>query len=261
MTVMTKQFDRHIESVLAALEVMDSFLEESKLSIKDLVELTGMTRNRISRILGTLIHKGYVMEAAEKGMYTPGPKLLALGNVFETNQSLVVLVRSVLRQLALKTGESATFYVREGMDRVVLAREEGTNAIRFAVSVGQRLDLHAGAAGKVLLAFAPEKEKNIILSRLTLEEITPHTLTDPGRLRDELAAIRATGYSISRGERDPDAFALAAPVFERNDKLIGALSIAGPLSRLNTEGTEKGYVNELLLSAASLSRKFCTVRD
>lgn len=256
MTIQVKQFDRHIESVLASLEVLDCFLENPKLTIKEIVDLTGMTRNRVSRNLGTLIHKGYVMESMENGSYTPGPKLMALGNVFELNQNLVVLVRSTLRELALQTGESATFYVREGQERVVLAREEGTNAIRFAVAVGQRMDLHAGAAGKVLLAYTPDAERNIILTSRQLTEITSQTITNPTILLKELEKIRARGYGISKGERNPDAFSMAAPVFERKKQLIGAVAIAGPISRLSVEGTEKKYLGELLNSANILSRKF-----
>lgn len=117
-----KQLDRHVKSVLAALDVMDCFLEKPKLNIKQISDITHMTRNRITRLLGTLMHKGYVMQGIENSTFTPGPKLMALGNIFEQNQNLVVLARPVLRELALKTGESASLYIREGRERVVLAR-------------------------------------------------------------------------------------------------------------------------------------------
>jgi len=180
---------------------------------------------------------------------------MALGNVFKNNQNLVVMARVVLKELALVTGESATFYIREGKERVVLAREEGTNAIRFAVTVGHRMDLHAGAAGKVLLAYTPESERGIILTSSQLPERTDKTITNPGILINELATIHDLGYAVSRGERNPDAFSIAAPVFERDDHLIGAIAIAGPISRLNQEN-EKWYLTELLKSAGLLSECF-----
>lgn len=250
-----KQLDRHVESVLAALNVMDCFLENPKLSIIQILGITQMTRNRVTRILGTLMHRGYVMEGIESGTFTPGPKLMALGNIFEDNQNLVALARPVLRQLALRTGESATFYVREGNERVVLAREEGTQAIRFNVAVGQRMDLHAGGAGKVLLAYAPEAEINIILTSGPLKRLTPQTITNPNRLLDALKRIRELGWSVSKGERNPDAFSLAAPVFERKNQLIGALTIAGPISRLTPE-SERRYLSDLLKAAHLLSDRF-----
>jgi DNA-binding IclR family transcriptional regulator len=250
-----KQLDRHIESVLAALDVMDCFLENPKLSIKQIVDKTLMTRNRVTRILGTLVHRGYAMEALENGTFTTGPKLKALGSVFEDNQNLVVLARPVLRQLSLKTGESASFYIREGSQRVVLAREEGTHAIRFSVAVGQRMDLHAGASGKVLLAYMPEAERDIILTSKKLERLTPQTITNPKRLLDGLTRIRNLGYALSKGERNSDAFSLAAPVFERKDQLIGSLAIAGPISRFTPE-SEKIYLTDLMIAARTLSEQF-----
>lgn len=250
-----KQLDRHVESVIAALDVLDCFLEGPRLSVKQIVESTGMTRNRVTRIIGTLMHKGYIMEGIDVGTFTPGPKLRSLGTVFDDNQNLVVLTRSVLRQLALKTGESATFYVREGQERVVLAREEGTDAIRFAVSVGQRMELHAGSAGKVLLAYAPETERNIILTSNQLKHLTEKTITNPNRLLSELEQIKKAGYSVSKGERNPDAFSMAAPIFERKGQIIGALAIAGPVSRLSA-ATQQAYLADLLQAAHHLSESF-----
>ncbi|WP_163340363.1 IclR family transcriptional regulator [Desulfopila sp. IMCC35008] len=245
MAQQVRQFDRHIEAVTAALDVLNCFLESPRLSVKDIVELTGMTRNRVTRILGTLSHKGYVMGGAESGQFTPGPRLRSLGKVFEAIDNLVVLVRPALRELALRTGESTTFYIREGLERVVLAREEGTNAIRFSVSVGQRMELQTGAAGKVLLAYAPKVERGIIIA-----EALPKVRT---LLEREIESVYEQGYSISKGERNPDAFAIAAPVLERSDRIIGAISLAGPLSRLSNVATEKEYIGQILLAATKLS--------
>jgi len=250
-----KQFDRHVESVLAALEIMDCFLHHPKLNFKQIGDLTNMTRNRITRLIGTLMHMGYVMEGVESSTFTPGPKLKALGNIFETNQNMVLLTHSILKELALKTGESATFYIRESRERVVLAREEGTQAIRFSVSVGQRMDLHAGAAGKVLLAYAPEIERDIILKKGSLPRFSPQTITNPTRLLKELAQIKSVGFAISRGERNPDAFAMAVPVFERKNHMVGAIAIAGPITRFTPEA-EKKFLADLKQSAALLCHRF-----
>jgi len=254
-SIRVKQLDRHVEAVLAALDLMDCFLEQPLLSTKQIIDRTGMTRNRIMRLVGTLLHQGYLMEGPDPGSYTTGPKLLSLGKVFESNHNLLYLIRPVLKELALKTGESATFYIREGDERVVLAREEGTQAIRLYVSVGQRMDLHSGASGKVLLAWTPDSERDILLAKGMLKRYTDHTVTDAEILRKELEHIRQSGYAVSEGERNPDAFALAAPVFERKDHLVGAISIAGPISRFKPDN-RKSYLKSLLHAVQSLSERF-----
>ena len=75
MNKQVKQLERHIEAVLASLDLMDCFLHSPKLTTKAIIDLTGMTRNRVSRILGTLIHKGYVIECPEPNTFTPGQSL------------------------------------------------------------------------------------------------------------------------------------------------------------------------------------------
>jgi DNA-binding IclR family transcriptional regulator len=148
----TRQADRHVEAVLAALDVLECFLTKPGLTTMEIMQATGFTRNRVVRLTGTFTHRGFLTADSETGAFSTGPKIYALGKVFERNRVILTLVRPVLRDIALKTGESASFYVREACERVVLAREKGTHAIRHAISEGQRMDLHAGAAGKVILA-------------------------------------------------------------------------------------------------------------
>jgi len=230
----TKQSERHVEAVLAALHVMDCFLTIPALGIKQIMDETGFTRNRVMRLTGTLLHKGYLVSDEATGAFTPGSKILSLSKAFERNQGIVILVRPVLREIALHTGESVSFFIREGFDRVVLAREEGTQAIRYAVAEGQRMDLHAGAGGKVLLAFASEGILESFLSKNAMNKRTVQTITNKIKLKEELKKIRRQGFAISKGERVSDAYAIAAPVFDVDGGLAGALGIAGPISRFTS---------------------------
>ena len=250
----TKQSKRHIESVLAALDVLDCFLTAPSLSTKQLIELTGFTRNRVMRLTGTLLHKGYLVQDSSAGTFSPGPKTLSLGNVFERNHNLVTLAKPVLRELSLRTGESVSLYIREGLERVVAARQEGSHVVRYTVTVGQRMDLHAGAGGKVLLAYAPKEVLDAIISGLATAKRTDQTITNPKKLLKELDDIRRRGYSISMGERVPDACAIAAPVFDGGNRLLCSMAVIGPVSRF-TSKKRQSYQNHILEAARNLSRQ------
>ena len=251
----TKQAERHVEAVLAALEVMDCFLEKPAMSIKQMIEETGLTRNRVMRLTGTLLHKGYLLLDPSSGAFTPGPKIFSLSKMFENNQGLVILARPILREIALTTGESVPLYIREGFERVVLAREEGTQEVRHAVAEGQRMDLHAGAGGKVLLAFAPIEVLQAFLSNVSIEKRTSQTITDKEKLLEELKKIRKQRFATSTGERVPDACAIAAPIFDSEGSLVGALGITGPVSRF-TSDTRKSYLKLIVEYANKLSERF-----
>ncbi len=250
----TRQTERHVEAVLAALDVLECFLDRPSLSMKELIQKTRFTRNRVARLAGTLAFRGFLTAQPDTGLYRIGPKVFALGRAFERGRLLLSLARPLLRELALKTGESASLYVREGFERVVLAREEGTHAIRHSISEGQRMDLHAGAAGKVILAFSPPELVETILAKTGLPRRTAATITDKARLLQELATVRLQGYAVSVGERSADACAVAAPVFGSGNELVGALAISGPVSRFSPE-TRRAHIRRLLTAAGDLSRE------
>src|SRR5574340_1572810 len=117
MAIPKKQADRHVDAVLAAMAVLDCFLAKPVLGIKEIMDLTGFTRNRVMRLTGTLIHHGSLIPAEAQGTFTIGPKCRALGKVFEQNHSLIVLVRPILKQLVLSTGECSSLFIREGIER------------------------------------------------------------------------------------------------------------------------------------------------
>jgi DNA-binding IclR family transcriptional regulator len=250
----TRQADRHVEAVLAALDVLECFLIKPSATPIEITQTTGFTRNRVIRLTGTLTHRGYIIENGGTGTFTIGPKAFALGKVFERNSVFLSLVGPLLSDIALKTGESASFYVREGFDRVVVAREEGTHSIRHAISEGQRMDLHAGAAGKVLLAYSNAELVDSVLTKAGQIERAVATITDKHSFLKELENVRHQGYAVSIGERAADVCALAAPVFEHGHQLVGALCISGPISRF-TLPIRKSNVKLLLAAAIQLSRQ------
>jgi IclR family KDG regulon transcriptional repressor len=248
-----KESTRHVEAVLKALEILDCFQVQPLLPLKKISELTGMNKSRVIRLCGTLSSRGYLIYDLETQNYRLGFKALALAKAHERSNNLISLSQPILRNLADQTGESASLFVVDGLQRVCLAREEGTFSIRYNILEGQRMVLYAGAGGKVLLAFGPEELCRKVLSRDHLRKLTPTTIQDPKRLAKELEAVRRQGYASSYGERDFDVAALAAPIYNHGGKVCAALTIAGPVNRFSNEHNVK-HLKILLASAERLSR-------
>ena len=250
---MTQQASRHVDAVLAALSILDKFIDEPEFSLKGLVEATGLTHNRLLRLTGTLQAKGYMLRDPKSGMFSLGPKVLILGKALERRLDLLTLARPLLVELARNTGESVSIYVRDGLERVVLIREEGTHNIRHTVAEGQRMALYAGAAGKVLLAFSPPRVLDALLEAGPLPHLAAGTITSVPRLREELKLIRERGFASSQAERDPDAASVSAPIFKNQGELAGALSVAGPINRFNEESLGF-FQSEVVRTARDLSK-------
>jgi DNA-binding IclR family transcriptional regulator len=226
----SKESARHIDVVLRALDVLDCFQDESVVSLKEIIDRTGVTRSRAMRLLGTLVSRGYLIEDPDKRNYYLGIKLAILGNSFEKLNNIEIIARPALKRLAIATGESATLYVLDGNERVALIREEGTHAIRYSVSEGQRMPLHVGAAAKILLAFGPPG---------LAQKVASSQSSNPKKLVKEVSEARKKKYAITKGENVPDAHAIAAPVFDYQDRLIGSIGIAGPAHRLDDKQIKK----------------------
>ncbi len=217
-----------VAAVDRALSILDSFHPGNEAqTLSELSERTGLYKSTILRLIESLEERGYLAQHGD-GKYRVGPTAPRLASLYRSSTHLGQLIMPLLDSLAEQSRESASFYVREGDVRVCLYRVDAPRAIRDHIEPGNVLKLHQGAGGKVLLAFSGE----------------------PG---NEFDRIRRTGVIASFGERDSETAAVACPVFSTNDKLVGALSLSGPLARFNKAAVSK--MGDLLRkSAYDLSR-------
>ena len=248
-----KEMTRHVEVVLKALDILDCFESQPALTLKEIVDRTHMTRSRTMRLMGTLESRGYLIYNSEHRNFHLGPRLLTLGKIFETHNTLISLARPILRDLVRETGELASLYVIDGTERVALAREKGTHEISYTITEGQRMELYAGAAGKLLLAHAPPEITEKVLSAKSLKKLTPNTISSTSQLSRQLKEIRGKGYAVSEGERALDVWSVAAPVFDHRGQICCAIGITGPIYRI-PEAAQSGFINIVLLKARELNR-------
>ena len=154
------------------------------------------------------------------GSYRLDAETLRLGTAYQQAFRLSDHVMPVLEHLAAKTGETTSFYVRNGEERLCLFRVESTNRIRMTVQPGDTRPMDKSAIAQTLRRYE----------------------AGPPEPDDELPLFTS-------GVTDPHAAALAMPVFGIGDSLVGALSISGPVSRLTTARAEQ--IKAALVEAAS----------
>jgi IclR family acetate operon transcriptional repressor len=113
----------------------------------------------------------------------------------------------------------------------------GTHELSVIPAIGSAVPIHAGASGKVLLAFSPEEfvEEVIVVSGLKPVNEQFPSVTDPAKLRRLLRDIRKQGYYFSVGDVVLGSAAVAAPIFNAENQVIGCVVIRGPSVRLTRE--------------------------
>lgn len=220
--------DDSVIAVRRAMRILEAFgIEDAALSLAELSRRTGFHRSTVLRLARTLAMDDYLAQRAD-GTWRLAKAAGWLGACYQASFNVHDVVEPVLRELSIATGESATFYVREGNQRICMARVEGAHSIRHHVRVGAALPLNLGSPGRVLLAFAGE----------------------PG---EPYESVRRAGYMLSLGERDAEVSSIAAPVYGIKWTLMGTICISGPISRL-TEDVLLSYKDKVLDAASQLSR-------
>ena len=121
---------------------------------------------------------------------------------------------------------------------------------------GSRRKLHAGASCKLLLAYAPPAVKHALLNSELLR-YSKNTITQRSKLTQELSKIISEGYASSDGEITPDVMAIAVPIFDAQNEVVAALSLAG--TKLRFEEQHAHYLQRLNHYADLLSSALKTV--
>ncbi len=202
-----------VEAVERALALLDALGQAGRpLQLRELAARTGLPKATIMRVAASLERFGYAQKVAG-GAYWLGPSLWRLGSVFRQQLDLEPEVRPALQALVDETGESASFWVRQGSERVCLYRVNAPRSARSHVDEGELSPLDRGSAGHVIAHHA-------------------------GLATALGATLVRDGVVVTLGERDPDVASVSAPVFGPGGQCLGALTVAGILNRFEPHVTE-----------------------
>ena len=195
------------------LSILTAFRRgDGALGLVELSERTGLVKSTIMRLAISLERYGFLMRQPD-GSYRLGAEVLRLGSIFQQSLNLESHVLPVLQHLVDETQESASFYVRHGNQRLCLYRVDSPHRLRLHVRPGDMLPMDQSAIGRVLRAFE--------------------------KWPDDAAAANIEVPVFSSGAADPHTAALAMPVFGADSRLIGALAVSGPVTRLTAERAEE----------------------
>jgi IclR family acetate operon transcriptional repressor len=134
--------------------------------------------------------------------------------------------------------ETANLASLDRNSAVYVESVQAPRIVRMCPELGKRLPLHSTAVGKVLLAHQPDELVRNVVRGAPLAATTPNTIMDLGRLSEELKRVRQTGYAVDLEEHEEGVRCLAAPVFSPDGRILAAMSLSGPASRLGSERLE-----------------------
>jgi len=222
-----------LETTAKSFDILLALREREGATLQELDDHLELPKSTIHRHLATLQDSGFIRE--EGGEYDIGFRFLELGEYTRNRKGAYQLAAEPVEDLAEETGERAQFVVEEHGEGVYLYIETGQHAVRTGLAIGHRIHLHSTAAGKVILSYLPDDRVEEILDDRGLPPLTDSTITKRGELYDQLSEVRKRGYAFNREENIDGLRAVAGPVTDEDDELVGVLSISGPSNRMKGE--------------------------
>ena len=123
--------------------------------------------------------------------------------------------------------------MREGDQRVCVATHERPTGLRDTVPLGAVLPLTKGSGGRVLLAWAGDRDRFDVETQV-------------------LDRVRDLGWAATVGEREAGVASVSAPV-RVGEHVVAAMGVSGPAERLGPDPGAR-FAAPVLAAAAELAQ-------
>lgn len=240
-----------LSSVKNALRILNSFsLDEPEKKVTELATSLGIGKSTVSRLLATLASESFVQKDPETQKYRLGLSILHLNTVVISNLEIYRESLPILQKLVSNIEETAHIAVMEETDVVYLNRVECNHPVQILSYVGRRNPVQFTSSGKVILAYQDKKVINDFIEK-GLQKYSANAITNPVDFLDTLKTIKEQGYAISIEEILEGVASIAVPIRDYTGKVVYAVTVIGPVHRLNPYNIT--IINKIKNAAAEIS--------
>ncbi|MBN9428686.1 MAG: IclR family transcriptional regulator [Burkholderiales bacterium] len=241
-----------IKSVSLTIRLLNEMAAAGEpIGVSELARRVGEAKARIHRHLLTLREAGILMQSAGSDRYQLGWKLFELGQAAIEQFNIMDIAAAPMRALRDATRLTVLLGQRAGDEVVVTHTFDSESMIAVTVRKGLRVPAHGSASGRVMLAFAPQDDRERILSR-PLKPLTANTPTDSRAVREQLERIRRELYDCAASESQYGVNSLAAPVLDEMDRFIAVIAVVGTQMQVGVP-PEPALVDQVRACAAQIS--------
>lgn len=199
----------------------------------ELASRLGLSQTTVHRLALALEELGYLQKLPGSRLWRVTQKLLLLGQPHSGTRSLVEACLPSMRRILDWTNETTQVCVLAETSCVILEQLPSRHPFKYVVDPGSRAPVQCCAPGKAMLAFMPEGQAEALVGALSFEPFTRHSVRSPEALLIELEEVRRRGYAVDRAEHFEGIHCVAAPLLDLHGMAFGAITIAGPSSRVS----------------------------
>ena len=223
-------------AILRAVRILEAIARhDTPPQLSEICREVELPKPTVYRILTTLEHAGLVGREPGSKRYACSERMNALAVETLVRSPARSPRRAVLEELVEQLGETCNLTIPNNNSVLFLDRVEFNWPLRVTFGAGSKVPLYASASGKLFLSYLPKRSRERFLRVTPLIRHTQKTFTDPARLGREFEAIRANGYACDDEEYLAGICCLAVPVRDADQRVVAAVSVQAPVSRLRLE--------------------------
>jgi len=240
---------RALSRGLAILRLFD--VDRRDWTIDEIAQDTGLLRMTAYRMVRTLEAGGFLVRDSTTNRYHLGPATLAMTYVSGDHSDFVKVARPFLESLIDETGESVTLAVEVDGVPVCVDMINTARPFKRQTAPGRIIGGTASVHGKLFAAFKAPADRMKILAE-PQPRLTPHTVTDPRLINEELDRISREGVAFDLEGLYLGTCAVGAAVRDQMGSVVAAISVVAPAGRFGPAERE-GCTEAVKATAGSLS--------
>jgi IclR family acetate operon transcriptional repressor len=219
-------------TITKALKLLNEFTSSRpEIGLSEFKKISNQDKATVYRHLIELQKNGFVEQNSNTKNYRLGPAILRLASVRERTFPMREVVSKWVDDLSRQLGELVHVSLLQGnaMSPLYYADIQ-IHGTRVYFDEAELLPMHATSSGLVLLAFGSADLLQSVLSK-PLKNYSGMTITNPDALQDLVTTTRQNGYAFCDQGYEKEVFSIATPIYGKEQKIIGTLAVAVPISR------------------------------
>jgi DNA-binding IclR family transcriptional regulator len=241
-----------VEAIARAFRVLEAFSTAPQpRSLGELAAATGLSKSAVQRVVHTLHRLGYMEQRPPRGV-APGRKLLDRSFDYQRSEPLFERAMPVLIDLRQEIGERVDLTVFDDLTMLYVFRLQSRRDTFRAGLGGRRIPTWCSSGGIAVLSRLPLSRVDDILGRSRLVAATPHTVTEPDRIRRRVAEAGRRGYALLLQELQLGIMALAAPVLDPEGHPVAAVHVTASMADVTEEEAHRRVAPAVIAAARAV---------
>lgn len=222
-------------------------------ALSRLSQAAEMPPSKAHRYLKALIASGLVAQDEATGLYRLGPEALSIGFAAIGNLDVVAVSGEPLADLRDRLNETCILSVWANKGPAVVRIEPATRAVVVNVRIGSVLPLMVSATGQVFAAFLEDQQCRDMLTAERKQLVRQGHRDVVKQSERSISETRKRGLASVKSTLTPGVSAVAAPIFDHQRKIAGAIAVMGPTAYFDESATGRN-ARELQATTARTSK-------